>query len=171
MLLLSAASEILDAVQPFCMRTGHMPCSSARKGGKPMASASSLGTVIVADDDAASRLIAQLTLERAGFHVIPLGNGADALQRARSEEFCALVLDVHMPLMTGLEVARQVRQWEAERGLRARPILALTASAFADEQSQCLAAGMNEVITKPFALGALAERIRQWCLRGERQVR
>jgi two-component system sensor histidine kinase EvgS len=134
-----------------------------------MASASSLGTVIVADDDSASRLIAQLTLERAGFEVIPLDNGAEALQRAQNEEFCALLLDVHMPLMTGLEVARQVRRWEAGQGLRARPILALTASAFADEQAQCLAAGMNEVITKPFALDALAERVQHWCLWSERE--
>jgi CheY-like chemotaxis protein len=135
-----------------------------------MASASSLGTVIVADDDAASRLIAQLTLERAGFDVIALGDGLQALQRAQCREFCVLVLDVHMPSMTGLEVARQLRHWEALHSLRAKPILALTASAFADERAQCLAAGMNEVITKPFALGALADRVRQWCHWDERQA-
>jgi CheY-like chemotaxis protein len=135
-----------------------------------MASASSLGTVIVADDDAASRLIAQVTLERAGFDVISLGDGRQALQRAQCEEFCVLLLDVHMPLMTGLEVARQLRQWEAAHHLRAKPILALTASAFADEQAQCLAAGMDEVITKPFTLGVLAETVQQWCLRGERPM-
>jgi CheY-like chemotaxis protein len=135
-----------------------------------MASASSLGTVIVADDDAASRLIAQVTLERAGFDVISLGDGRQALKRAQCEDFCVLVLDVHMPLMTGLEVARQLRKWEAAHHLRAKPILALTASAFAEEQALCLAAGMNEVITKPFALDALADRVQQWCLWDERPV-
>lgn len=128
-----------------------------------MASFSHPGTVILADDDDACRLIAQLTLERAGFEVVAVADGAEAWSRAQSQDFCALVLDVHMPSMSGLEVAMQVRQWESVNGVPARPILALTASAMDNEQAACIAAGMNEVITKPFALHALADKLRFWC--------
>lgn len=120
-------------------------------------------TVLVADDDAMNRLVAEESLKYLGAEVVTVASGTAALQALADRRFDLLLLDVHMPDMSGIETTMRIRQLEAA-GLAARtPIVALTASATAKDQQSCLDAGMDAVLTKPFRMEQLAALLRTWC--------
>ena len=72
-----------------------------------------------------------------------------------------ILMDIEMPECDGLEAARRIRAFEAQSGIERIPILALTASALGDDRSQCLAAGMDAYLTKPFDRQDLEEAIQK----------
>jgi CheY-like chemotaxis protein len=78
-----------------------------------------------------------------------VGNGRLAVERSKAEVFDLILMDLQMPEMDGWEATRQIRQRDAELGIRV-PILALTAHAMGQAEQECLAAGMDAVIVKPF---------------------
>jgi hypothetical protein len=71
-------------------------------------------------------------------------------------------MDMQMPVMDGLQATGRIRQWEKENNRLHLPILALTAGAFADDQAQCMAAGMDDFITKPISVDKLAAVLAKW---------
>ncbi|WP_322047235.1 hybrid sensor histidine kinase/response regulator [Paraburkholderia sp. J67] len=113
--------------------------------------------VLVADDDTYSRLVAKAYLERCGASVIEAENGNAVLASLNSlqDGTCidAIVIDMNMPGMGGVEAASLIRA-RTDRYARI-PIVALTAQTDMDAVRECLAAGMNEVVTKPVQVGAL----------------
>jgi CheY-like chemotaxis protein len=119
--------------------------------------------VLVADDDATNRLVAAESLRYLGIEVSTASNGQEALQALAHRPHDLLLLDVHMPDMSGIEVAMRIRQHERDTGAKRLPIVALTASATAKDQQSCLAAGMDEVLTKPFRLEQLEAVLKRWC--------
>jgi CheY-like chemotaxis protein len=78
-----------------------------------------------------------------------VGNGRLAVERSNTQKFDLILMDLQMPEMDGWEATREIRQRDGELGVRI-PILALTAHAMGEAQQQCLAAGMDAVIVKPF---------------------
>ena len=119
--------------------------------------------VLVADDDATNRLVAAESLRYLGAQVATAANGSDALQVLAQRRVDLLLLDVHMPGMSGIEVAMRIREHERATGDPRLPIVALTASATARDQQSCLAAGMDAVLTKPFRLEQLGTVLDTWC--------
>ncbi|MGE5866521.1 MAG: ATP-binding protein, partial [Rhizobacter sp.] len=104
--------------------------------------------VLVVEDDPVNQAIVGSMLTNAGFDVQLANDGADALDHFAGERFDLVLMDWQMPDMDGLEVTRRLRAGAAGRaGLRV-PIIALTANAFAEDRSACLAAGMNDFLTK-----------------------
>jgi PAS domain S-box-containing protein len=101
--------------------------------------------ILLADDNSFNRQVATEFLVAAGIQVAAVGNGAEAVTLALREEFDCLLMDVQMPILDGLAATRQIRSLENDHVL----ILALTASATVEDRQRCLAAGMDEVITKP----------------------
>ncbi len=73
-----------------------------------------------------------------------------------------MLMDCQMPEMDGLEATKLIRGWEKARGAAPIPIIAVTASAYEEDRQRCLSAGMNDLITKPVALEALAESMQRW---------
>jgi signal transduction histidine kinase/ActR/RegA family two-component response regulator len=115
--------------------------------------------VLVAEDNPINQKVICAMLRRQGWTVTLARNGEEAF-RCFLEVPCDLVLmDVQMPGMDGLESSRRIREAERGRGLGRIPILALTAHAAQSQQEQCLAAGMDAVITKPVNLPALLAQI------------
>ena len=102
--------------------------------------------VLVVDDNGLNREVAQDFLELAGVNVTLASSGAQALQLLESSRFDVVLLDVQMPEMDGLEVARRIR---AQPALRALPVLALTAQAQQEDRVAILQSGMNGHLTKP----------------------
>ncbi len=105
--------------------------------------------ILLAEDNAVNQKVATALLARRGHRVEVVGNGRMAAERAKAEAFDLILMDLQMPEMDGWEAARQIRQRERETGARV-PIVALTAHAMGGAQAECLAAGMDGVIVKPF---------------------
>lgn len=115
--------------------------------------------VLLADDDDISRHVGRLMLERAGLVVDVAENGRDALRMAQENDYALVLLDVQMPLLDGPSVARALR---ATPGRACTPLVALTAQAFHEDRGACLAAGMNEHLTKPIRPESLYDSVLAW---------
>jgi CheY-like chemotaxis protein len=90
--------------------------------------------------------------------VILASNGAEALQKWREETFDVVFMDVQMPVLDGLEATRLIRAEEPSGGRRI-PIVALTAHAMGGDRDLCLAAGMDDYISKPISGDSLRQAI------------
>jgi CheY-like chemotaxis protein len=112
--------------------------------------------VLVADDSRTILAMVSSRLERAGYEVVGVSNGDDALAVAEARLPALVILDVEMPAMNGLEVTRRLRVNEATREI---PIVLLTGHAEADEVEAGHAAGATAYITKPFSPQELEARI------------
>jgi hypothetical protein len=109
--------------------------------------------VLVAEDNAVNRLYIGALLERMGHSAHFVENGLEAQQAVREHRFDIVLMDVHMPVMDGIAATEAIRTLDAP-GARL-PIVALTADAYADTRTRCLAAGMDEVLVKPLGLPEL----------------
>ncbi|MFO0994827.1 MAG: ATP-binding protein [Hyphomicrobiales bacterium] len=119
-------------------------------------------SVLLAEDNPVSALLARTMLEKAGHQVTHATTGNAAIAQIESGAHPDLIImDIEMPECDGLEAARRIRAFETEFGAARIPILALTASALGDDRAQCLAAGMDAYLTKPFDRQDLEEAIHQ----------
>lgn len=117
---------------------------------------------LVAEDDAASRVLATAVLEREGLQVTVVGDGAEAVAAWRSGHYDILFLDNHMPRMNGRDAATEIRAAERSEGRARTPIIGITASGLPEERNECLDAGMDALLLKPFRLDDLSRMLRQW---------
>jgi two-component system KDP operon response regulator KdpE len=117
--------------------------------------AEGLGTILVVDDDKSMRLALQVTLSGMGFTVVDVSRGEEALMLIQLTRFDAVLLDVDIPGMGGLEACRRIRSAIAHL-----PILMLTAMDSEDDKVLALDAGADDYITKPFRLRELTARLR-----------
>lgn len=115
--------------------------------------------VLVVDDNAVNLRIASALLSRAGCVVSEATNGQEAVDLAKGHPYAAIFMDCQMPVLDGLAATRQLR---ANPSTAAVPIIALTASAMADEVSACLDAGMNEVMAKPVTFEAIRASLERY---------
>ncbi len=104
--------------------------------------------VLVVDDDRISRLGARLLLEKEGFSVSEAESGMIALDMIFKQAFDAVLMDVHMPKMDGLEVTRRIRSAH-DPAVSKLLVIGLTAAVLKGERERYLAAGMNSVLAKP----------------------
>jgi signal transduction histidine kinase/CheY-like chemotaxis protein len=117
-------------------------------------------SVLLAEDNPVSALLARTMLEKAGHQVTHVTSGTAAIAQVQTGmEPDLIIMDIEMPECDGLEAARRIRALETEAGNKRVPILALTASALGDDRAQCLAAGMDAYLTKPFDRQDLDESI------------
>jgi PAS domain S-box-containing protein len=103
--------------------------------------------VLVVDDEPINREVTLIQLEAVDLVVDMAEDGEEAVAMARTTSYTAILIDVQMPKLNGVEATRQIRELP---GYRHIPIIATTANAFADDKAQCFAAGMNDVLIKPF---------------------
>jgi len=104
--------------------------------------------ILVVDDEPINLELARYLLESAGLRVDTAVDGLEAIERAMAASYAAVLMDMQMPKLDGMEATRQIRKLPAYRDT---PILAMTANAFAEDRAHCLAAGMNDVLIKPVA--------------------
>jgi two-component system, sensor histidine kinase len=118
------------------------------------------GSVLLVEDNATNRLVAQKMLRSVGLDVVTAEDGAEALQLFPSREFDLVLMDWHMPVMDGLEATRLIRAMTGHGATV--PIIALTANVMDDQREQCLNAGMNDVLNKPISRDMLIGMLLQW---------
>jgi CheY-like chemotaxis protein len=116
--------------------------------------------VLVAEDNPASRLLARVILERAGFRVSEASNGLEALNAVRDGHFAAVIMDCRMPVMDGYMATRQIRQLAGVAGKI--PIIALTASALREDRERAELSGMDDFLSKPFEQQDLVAKCLAW---------
>jgi two-component system, OmpR family, KDP operon response regulator KdpE len=115
----------------------------------------SQGSVLIVEDDTALRRSLRTSLDALGFDVGEAGNGEDGLVRLRMVDYEAVVLDINMPGIGGIETCRRIR-----RTYTRMPILMLTVRDSEDDKVEALEAGADDYVTKPFQTRELTARIR-----------
>ena len=121
-------------------------------------------SVLLAEDNDINALLARALLTKLGHRPALATNGVDALEsffaaRAAGLPFDLVLMDMRMPGLDGLEVARRIRAAEAASGEKRTPIVALTANAFPEDRAACLEAGMDDFLTKPLDRERLARTL------------
>jgi CheY-like chemotaxis protein/HPt (histidine-containing phosphotransfer) domain-containing protein len=110
--------------------------------------------ILVAEDNVVNQRVALLMLGRLGYRADVVANGAEALQTLGRTPYDVVLMDVQMPQMDGLEATRRLR---AELPDQRQPwVVAMTASALAEDRERCLAAGMDDYLAKPIRRDELA---------------
>jgi len=115
--------------------------------------------VLVAEDNPINQKVICAVLKRQRWAVVLTANGKEAYEAFLRSQFDLVLMDVQMPEVDGLEAARLIRQEEARRKFGHTPVIALTAHATQSQHQQCLAAGMDGVITKPVNLKTLLHEL------------
>jgi len=110
--------------------------------------------VLLVEDNPINQEVARAMLMAAGALVEVAGDGAQAIAALAQAEFDAVLMDVQMPVMDGLEATRRLRADPRHAHL---PIIAMTANALADDREVCLAAGMTDYITKPISMQTMVQ--------------
>ncbi|MCF8168942.1 MAG: response regulator [Rhodoferax sp.] len=118
--------------------------------------------ILLAEDEPINREITTILLEDALLDVDWVEDGIQALERARSQRYDLILMDMQMPRMDGVEATRQLRK--LPQGAQV-PIVAMTAKVFAEDKLRCYAAGMNDFISKPTAPAVLHETVLKWLRR------
>ena len=120
--------------------------------------------VLLAEDNPVNREVAVCMLEQLGCPVVAVEHGRDAMAKMECDQFDLVLMDCQMPEMDGFSAAKAIRDGEQRSG-RHVPIVALTAHAIDGDRERCLAAGMDDYMTKPFKQSELANMIRKWVQR------
>lgn len=113
-------------------------------------------TILIVDDDAAIRLVTATVLENLNFKTVSSSSGPDGLEQARAHQasLCAIITDLHMPIMDGLMFARVIRQM-----LPNIPVILASGNIDQATLTQFNALGMTAFLNKPFTVGQLSETL------------
>jgi signal transduction histidine kinase len=127
----------------------------------------SITLVLIAEDNRTSQRVSTLQLKQLGLVAHVVSNGREAVDAHECQPYALILMDCQMPEMDGFEATRRIRQKEKQSGLRT-PIIGLTAEAMEGARERCLAAGMDDYISKPATLERLREVIEKW-ISGQRE--
>lgn len=117
--------------------------------------------ILLAEDNQINQHVAVRQLERLGYAVDIVENGAQAIGEATSGRYALVLMDCQMPEMDGSEATKAIRKIERWSGDHV-PIVAMTANALSEDRGTCLSAGMDDYISKPVSLDVLRRIIAQW---------
>ena len=117
--------------------------------------------MLLAEDHPVNRQIALSLLSGLGLDVDLAADGEEALERVATQDYDLIVMDVEMPRLDGIAATRELRRRYPERRV---PIIAATASNADEDRQRCLAAGMDDFVSKPIKPEALRELLGKWLL-------
>lgn len=125
------------------------------------------GRVLVVDDNPINQLVAVRAIHSLGYAADAVPSGEAALEALSRTRYHAVLMDCQMPGMDGFETASQIRRQEARAAQGVRlPIIAMTANGPGADREHCLAAGMDDYLTKPFRIASLERTLEQWIAAG-----
>jgi two-component system, sensor histidine kinase and response regulator len=123
--------------------------------------------LLVAEDNPVNVEVAIGYLEAFGCTFDVVDNGAEAIRAFEKKEYDLIFMDYHMPEVDGLTATREIRARETLLGKAQVPIIAVTANAFPEDQARCIAAGMNDYLSKPFFEEQFAGMLEKWLPRAQ----
>jgi CheY-like chemotaxis protein len=118
--------------------------------------------ILLVEDNQTNQLIAKTYLNNLHCTHDSVSSGEEALKKVKTQRYDMILMDVQMHDMDGFETTRQIRAIENQEGNSSTPIIAITAHALCGIKEQCLAAGMNDYIAKPFDLQELENKLVQY---------
>jgi CheY-like chemotaxis protein len=128
----------------------------------PASPALARARVLLAEDNAMNVAYAEAVLKSLGVEVVVASDGARAGELARTQSFSLILMDCQMPNVDGFAATAAIRAHERHTGARRTPIVALTANAMSDDRERCLAAGMDDFLSKPFRPTELQAALERW---------
>ncbi len=117
--------------------------------------------ILVVEDNPVNMLMAQTILKQIGLKCQTATNGQQAVEYYKSNSFSLILMDCQMPVLDGFAATRAIREIEKQTEHHT-PVIALTANAFKDDRDACIAAGMNDYLSKPFKKSQLLHVIKPW---------
>lgn len=120
------------------------------------------GRLLLAEDNPVNQQVALGMLNIEGYDVTVASNGAEALDIYFKSAFDLVLMDCHMPHMDGFEATRAIRELQARQNLKRVPIIALTANAMQQDRDDCLNAGMDDHLTKPYSRVQMRAMLERW---------
>ena len=120
------------------------------------------GLVLLVEDDRVSSLLAGKILASLGYRAEFVADGRAAVGAFVPGKFAAILMDMQMPVMDGIEATRKIREIEAAADVRV-PIIAQTANVMPGDRERCIAAGMDDFLSKPFNRDEIADMLARFC--------
>ena len=121
--------------------------------------------LLLVEDNKTNRIVAKAILKKLGYDIDIAENGQKAVQILAENNYDLIFMDMQMPVMNGLEATRMIRDEKSNIINHKIPIVAMTASAMKGDKEECLAAGMDDYITKPIAPGSVDKILKKWLLK------
>jgi CheY-like chemotaxis protein len=115
--------------------------------------------ILLVEDNAANQKIILLSLKNNVRNIDVANNGKEALDKFAKSKYDLILMDIQMPVMNGITATKKIREVETSTNTRI-PIIAITANALAGDKEVCLAAGMNDYISKPFQIDVLIQKMK-----------
>ncbi|WP_374683356.1 response regulator [Accumulibacter sp.] len=162
-------SDLYDAIatamsqQTLAGRSAQALSLPSAQAGADELPAKLCGRVLVAEDNPVNQQVAAAMLESLGLHCRLADNGRRAIERLQQDTFDLVLMDCQMPDMDGFEATAEIRSRQDDGRLRGDlPIIALTANAVDGDRERCLAAGMDDYLSKPFSRERLLATLQRW---------
>ena len=153
-------SQLFDTLVSLLTKDG-APRAAAPAAAKPRMDAGMAGRhplrILLAEDNVVNQKLALRLLQQMGYRADVAGNGIEAIECVERQRYDVVLMDVQMPEMDGLEASRRITA-KCQPGERPR-IVAMTANAMQGDREECLAAGMDDYVTKPIRVDALVEAL------------
>ncbi|MBU2521345.1 MAG: PAS domain S-box protein, partial [Proteobacteria bacterium] len=118
--------------------------------------------ILLVEDSEDNRLLIQSYLKKTPYHIEIAENGEIAVEKFESGKYDLVLMDMQMPVMNGYSATREIRKWENQKGVKATPVIALTAYATKEERQKSLDAGCTAHLTKPIRKATLLEAIYEY---------
>jgi len=117
--------------------------------------------VLLVEDNLVNAMVALGRLEQWGCECVAVENGKEAIESIKGQQFDLALMDISMPVMDGIQATRELRRIEQTSGGHL-PVIAMTAQALEGDRERCLAAGMDDYVSKPVNFEALREKLKRW---------
>ncbi|MBT8159906.1 response regulator [Arthrobacter sp. GN70] len=120
----------------------------------------SRGLILVVEDNEVNQLVARSMVAKLGYEVDVVSDGSEAVAATAATRYAAVLMDCHMPVMDGFEATKAIRA--RQNGGKRLPVIAMTAGALDEDRERCLAAGMDDYLTKPVDMDRLEKVLDRW---------
>lgn len=145
--------------QGYINNPGHSPLFDENAISEYFNGLLNLKKILIVEDNKANQEVLLIVLDRLGLQAESVYNGVEAVKRLAAQDYALILMDMHMPIMSGLEATAAIRSGTRNADI---PIIATTAAAYPEDRQIAFAAGMNDFIAKPISFQRLAAILLRW---------